>query len=117
MILFFTAPNGAPQSINVTFSDFTNITIQWDRVACLQRNGEVNQYRIIYYPTSNSDDNTISLVNGTGYTDRMFIAVGLLPRTRYTFEVQAYYALAMDSVPAASIQAETSIPQGDCEIS
>ena len=112
--LFFTAPSGAPQNITATFTDFTNITIQWDRVECLQRNGDINQYRVMYYPTSNSNNNAIRFVDGTGDNERVFTAVGLLPRTRYTFSVQAYYAMAMDlHVPSATVDVETSIPQGD----
>lgn len=111
--LFFPAPSGAPQNIIATLTDFTNITIQWDRVECLQRNGEINRYRVMYYPTSDSNDNTISYVDGTGDSERVFTAIGLLPRTSYTFRVQAYYTMAMELVPSATIDVETSIPQGD----
>lgn len=92
--------------------NITNITIQWDRVDCLQRNGPINSYRLAYYPTADSSDHTdVPLIIGT--SDRMYTAVGLLPNTSYAFELDAFNFRSVRISPQITITVSTSVPQGE----
>ena len=91
----------------------TNITIQWDRVDCLERNGETESYRVVYYPTSDSSDRSARTVAGTGDSDRMFTVTGLPPRTNYTFEIQASNFILDVRGAAATVTVSTSAPQSE----
>ena len=83
-----TAP-GLVQSLSASSVNVSNITIEWDRVDCQERNGYTDSYRVVYYPTLDPGDRSARTVAGTGDSDRIFTITGLPPRTSYTFEVQA----------------------------
>ena len=105
--LSFSAP-GPPRSLRIVSVDVTNITIQWDRVDCQDRNGNINGYRIIYFPISNPIAQTVS---GTRHSDRMLHIVGLPPQTNYTFEIQAINLQAgLVGVPTTT-NVSTTAPQ------
>ena len=90
----------------------TNITIQWDRVNCRERNGRTDSYVVIYYPTSNPSEREAMIVSGTGDDDRMFSINGLPPRTSYTFGVEASNPLVRDpGALIANITVSTTAPQ------
>ena len=89
----------------------TNITIQWDRVNCLERNGPTDGYRVVYYPTSDPSDRSARTIAGTGDSDRMFLVTGLPPRTNYTFEVQASNTDLDVRGAAATFTVSTTAPQ------
>ena len=91
----------------------TNITIQWDRVNCQERNGGIDSYRVVHYPTSNFNVRTGRTVSGTGDSDRMFGVTGLPPRANYTFEVQASNTLLDQRGTAATITVSTAAPQSE----
>ena len=78
------------------------------------RNGHIDGYRVVYYPTLSSDlnDQIAWTIAGTENSERMFSITGLPPRTNYTFEVQALNPfLAMDSLPVI-YTTSTTAPQG-----
>ena len=77
------------QSLSVSSTNVTGITIRWNRVDCQERNGRTDSYRIVYYPTSNPSDRVAQTLAGIQDNDRLFSVSGLPPRTSYTFEVQA----------------------------
>ena len=111
--VFFTvlAPS-APQSLRVISVDVTNITIEWDRVDCLERNGNTDSYTVNYYPTSNPNERGGATISGTGDSDRMFSLTGLPPRTGYQFEVHANNPLVRGVTGAiATINISTTAPQ------
>ena len=54
---------------------------------CSQRNGEIDGYRLIYYPTMNSDANENILIDGSN--TNTFTIVGLQPRVDYTLNLGA----------------------------
>ena len=101
---------GLVQSLSASSVNVTNITIQWDRVDCLERNGETESYRVVYYPTSDPSDRTARTIAGTGDSDRMFTVTGLLPRTNFTFEVQASNAILDVRGVAATFTVSTTPP-------
>ena len=89
----------------------TNITIQWDRVNCLERNGRIDSYVVIYYPTSNPSGIQARTISGVGDSDRIFSLPGLPPQTSYTFEVEAGNPLIRDPGAIATINVSTAAPQ------
>ena len=109
-VLLFSAP-GAPQSLRIALVDVTNITIQWDRVGCLDRNGRTDSYVVIYHPTSNPNRVQAATVSGTGDSDRVFSLPGLPPRISYTFQVEANNPLIRDPGAVATINISTTAPQ------
>ena len=109
-----TAP-GLVQSLRVTSVNVTNITIQWDRVDCQQRNGGTDGYTVVYYPTSNPYSR-YATIPGVSDADRMFAVTGLPPRTSYmyTFQVQANPFFGVrGEVAIANVIVNTSSPQGE----
>ena len=105
-----------PQSLNASSVSVTNITIQWDRVNCRQRNGHTDGYRIVYYSTSNSNARTALTLSGTKSSDRRLSVTGLPPRTSYTFEIQASNTLLDVHGTPATFTVNTSAPQGEFSI-
>ena len=77
---------------------------------CQLRHGNINSYEVSYTTATGS----ISvIVNGTGDSERIFTAVGLQPRTTYTFEVRAINSALRNSVSMpANIQNTTLVPSG-----
>jgi hypothetical protein len=104
---------GLVQSLRVGSVDVTNITTQWDRVNCVDRNGRINSYFVFFYLTSSPSDRDAIVVLGTGDSDRMFSLTGLSPRTNYTFEVEAINPLIRDQGAIATITASTTAPLGE----
>ena len=107
---------GIPERLQTVSVSVTNITIRWDRVNCQDRNGRVDGYRVVYYPTSSSNlhDRIARTPDGTGDNDRMFSVTGLPPRTSYIFEVQASNTQIDVRGPAAFYTTNTTAPQGKC---
>ena len=103
-----------PQSLRTASISVSNITIQWDRVNCLDRNGPIDSYVVFYYPTSNPNDIKASSVFGTRDGNRMFSIIGLPPRTSYTFEVEAINPLLRGVFGVqAIITVNTTAPQSE----
>jgi hypothetical protein len=92
----------------------SNITIQWDRVDCQERNGHTDGYRIVYYPTFDPNDRVARTLAGTEDSDRMFSITGLPPLTNYTFEVQGSNPNIDLRGPPAIYTASTTASQGKC---
>ena len=53
--IFSTVPTGTPQSLVNTSATVSNITIQWDRLDCLDRNGNITLYRVRYGLTTSTE--------------------------------------------------------------
>ena len=106
-------PSGAPQNLNVISVDFTNVTIQWNPVECSQRNGRIDGYRLIYYPTMNGHDRDSVLINGSKTST--FTIVGLQPRVNYTLTLGAvggnYSNFLFGNESRRTVS--TSVPQGN----
>ena len=101
------------QSLNFSSVSITNITIQWDRVACHDRNGAVDAYRVVYYPTEDQTDSSAWSIAGTNDNDRMFTVTGLPPRTSYTFGAQALNSRLFVIGAIATLTVSTSAPQSE----
>ena len=101
---------GAVQSLRTASVDVTNITIQWDRVDCRERNGPISSYLVFHFLTSTPSRRFV-IVPGTDDSDRMFSVTGLPPRTSYTFQVEAFNPFFRDSAVVTSINISTTAPQ------
>jgi len=66
----------------------TSITIAWDAVNCIERNGIVTGYVVRFTPPSTSGNNTV-MVSGTGGAGGMVTIDGLDPSTQYSIQVAA----------------------------
>ena len=109
-MLLFSAP-GAVQSLRIRSVNITNITIEWDRVNCVEHNGRIRNYDVFFYPTSNPSDRDVETVLED--SDRAFSITALPPQTSYTFEVEANNPLVRDPGAIATITVSTTEPQGE----
>ena len=87
----------------------TNITIHWEPVECLHRNGRIAYYQVSYYSQHTAE--TVTNVT-TGLNRMIFTAVGLLPSINYTFVVRAINNDLSLPGPPAFISVTTWIPKG-----
>ena len=86
----------------------SNITIQWDHVDCLHRNGDITLYRVRYGLNSSTERETVT----TDVITRMFTVVGLFwPQTSYTFDVEAINIAQLLIGPTASITVVIPLPE------
>ena len=90
--------------------DLTSIAIKWDRVACEQRNGEIDGYDVTYYPEDDSSNKTTATIYGVTESNRIFLANGLQPLTNYIFKVLAFNGAGHG--PAANATFQTSVAKG-----
>ena len=110
-MLNFSLPDASagPSSVNVT-ADTTSITIEWNQVDCVDRNGPEVGYNIRYGLTSSSS-REIAYVPASG--SRTLTVEGLRIRSAYVFEValvtHKYYRPKAYSSP---VTATTAIPSG-----
>ena len=107
-----TAPSGPPPSVMMSSVTSSSITVQWDRVSCIDRNSEITGYTVRYGQTG-STTTVMELVSGT--SDRMFTASGLIPRTSYTFEVAAVSSEGTGPF-STGIVMDTSVHNGNYSI-
>ena len=92
--------------------DITNVTLQWNPIPCLQQNGQIVSYRVVYYSNSSAPEKTKHQIASN---IMQFTAVGLQPQTMYRFEVNGVSTLNDNTEvhgPAAMLTVTTSQPQG-----
>ena len=81
-----TAPSVAPTTVHVSVANSTVITVQWEMVPCIHRNGNITGYSV-WYTGGGSVPQNIS-ISGDSSGGMMTIS-GLSPATMYTVEVAA----------------------------
>ena len=94
-----TVPSAGPASVTAGTVTAISITVQWEEVPCLHRNGEITGYVIV--ARIRMTDNT-EFVNSDA---RSATISGLEPSTQYTVLVAASNLAATG--PATSINVET----------
>ena len=77
---------------------------------CSQRNGRIDGYRLIYYPTMNSHDNESILIDGSN--TNAFTVVGLQPRVNYMLTLRAVGGNYTSFGEESRRTVLTSVPQG-----
>ena len=103
------APSGPPQSLRVLSATLSNITVQWDKVSCLERNGPIGNYAIIVTgPYWASPEEPLHYT-----TNRVYTVLDLQPRNTYTVTVRAVSSDNFSDIgPSASLIANTTTPLG-----
>ena len=96
-----TAPSAGPASVTTGTVTVSSITVQWEEVPCLHRNGEITGYTVV---------GTISgvVVKSVDVDDddgREATISGLTPNTQYSVSVAAVNSAGTG--PASSIDVET----------
>ena len=80
------APSAAP-AIGMTFSDSSSsITVQWEMVPCIHRNGDITGYSVRYGEVGSGSTQTMS-VSGDSVTEATVSS--LMPSTTYSIQVAA----------------------------
>ena len=88
MCIFFylPAPSAAPTSVSVFGVTSSSITVQWEAVDCIHRNGDITGYAVRYGVQGSGSTQTVSVSGG----EAMQTAIsGLMPSTTYSIEVAA----------------------------
>ena len=112
-VLYTAAPSAPPANLMISSTSPTSISLSWGEVPCADRNVDgITEYQIVTRTTS---DNVIR-DRERDHSTRMFTANRLIPKTNYTFEVNARY----DDInlnnplfgPANITTGVTAVPQG-----
>ena len=77
-----TAPSGSPQNLTATSTTISNITIEWEMIHCLERNGPITKYLVSYAYGEHQDEQMNSKEEEV--TGLSFTAVDLQPRANYS---------------------------------
>ena len=111
MLFHVSGPSSPPESLNISSTSPTSISITWGDVPCRERNVDtITGYRVKYHSNHlNPHGNQIVQAN------RTFTASKLIPRTNYTFEVRAFHNHSTNNFtvgPLASVAGVTKVPKG-----
>ena len=111
--MHYVAPSGPPNNLTVTSFDFTNVSLQWDPVECSLRNGKIDGYSLVYYP-SNDQRYSESIIWINDGRSTSFTLVGLQPRMTYTLILVAVNdaVSTSDSIKYAVETVTTAVPFG-----
>ena len=84
-------PSGAPQNLAIINSNCTSVTISWDSVQCIHRNGLITHYIFSYGRGRDGENNQVNVtVNITNPDDGgSFTATGIDNTKNYIFKVAA----------------------------
>ena len=47
-LCLFTAPSAPPENVTILNTTLFTITVSWDEVPCIHRNGNITAYRVVY---------------------------------------------------------------------
>ena len=103
------APTEAPQTFIPSLVFSTNITVQWQRVICSERNSEITHY-LLQYSLEESGRITEVRVSGIDDSNRMYTATRLQPLSGYTFIIAAVNSGGQRG-PNTTITVITSAPE------
>ena len=95
----------------VTLAYSTNITMQWQRVMCSERNSEITHYDLQHSPEG-SDSDTVIQVSGTNDSNRMYTATRLQPLSTYTLTIAAVNSDGQTG-PNVTVTVNTAAPESE----
>ena len=89
-IINFPVPTAPPQSLATLNVNSTSVTISWDSVECIHRNGLITHYQLVYEPM-NIFGNSLAtmIISGDPDDGGVYMAAGLNPSSDYLFKVAA----------------------------
>ena len=102
--VFSAVPSAAPANFSLVRETLTNVTVTWEPVLCMYRNGLITGYVIRY-----KELNTGLVSNKTiaGHKMRMFEITGLKPSTQYEIKIAAVNSVGIGPFTNKSIDAMT----------
>ena len=117
MLLYVTtyvaAPSSSPESLRVSSTSPTSISITWGDVPCRERNVDmITGYNVTYFCTHHSRPCGNQTVQVLGEDNKTFTASQLIPRTNYTFEVRAFHKHSVTLGPLINMTGVTTVPKG-----
>ena len=80
------APSAAPTSVSVSEVTSTSITVQWEAVDCIHRNGDITRH-LVWYKVKGRHMVITAYTSGGSVTETTLS--GLTPSTTYSIEVLA----------------------------
>ena len=110
VVFIRTAPTGAPRAFVASVKFSTNITVQWQRVICSERNSEITHYLLRYSLAGSGIIIKEMNVLGTDDINRMYTANRLKPLSEYTFTIAAVNSGGQRG-PNTIVTATTSAPE------
>ena len=105
--LTHTAPSAAPSNVRAT-STSSAITVQWEMVPCIHRNGEITGYSVRYGVQGQSTQ-TMSVSGG----NTTMASIRIITSTTYSIEVAAVNSV--DTGPYSDPITEET-PQSKCSV-
>ena len=102
--VFSVVPSAAPANFSLVSQTPTNVTVTWEPVLCMYRNGLITGY-VIKYKELNND--LVSNKTITGDDMRMFEITGLKPSTQYEIKITAMNSVGTGPFTNKSIDAMT----------
>ena len=109
--IYVAAPSSPPESLKVSSTSPTSISITWGDVPCRERNVDmITGYSVTYFCDNCSRDSANETVQVFGANNKTFTANQLIPRTKYTFEVRAFHSQFIG--PLANVIGVTAVAKG-----
>ena len=102
--VFSVVPSAAPANFSLVSQTPTNVTVTWEPLLCMYRNGLITGY-VIKYKELNND--LVSNKTITGDDMRMFEITGLKPSTQYEIKITAMNSVGTGPFTNKSIDAMT----------
>ena len=82
----FTAPAAAPSPVNVTNVTAFSITLQWQAIDCIDKNGDITGYSVRYEAVDSGSTDSVTVEGNSTTSDTV---TGLNSSTTYSVEVAA----------------------------
>ena len=111
MLFIHVSAPSPPESLRVSSTSPTSISITWGDVPCRERNVDMITGYSVKYLSNHSNPHGNQMVQAK----RTFTASKLIPRTNYTFEVRAFYDHSTNNFtvgPLANVTGVTKVPKG-----
>ena len=106
------APSAPPTSVSVSEVTSSSITVQWRKVDCIHRNGDITGYSVRYGEVGSAEgERTVEMVS-----NRQATISDLTPSTEYTVSVAAINSAGTGVYSYEVIQKTTGELIGTCNL-
>ena len=102
MLDFCSIAPSVVQNLRSIIATFDSVTLMWDDLSCVDRNGGLSGYRVQY--------GISSLTNAETATGTTFTVTGLSPSTTYVFRVAGFNDALL--LPDSALRFSSSVSQG-----
>ena len=100
------APSAPPDSVSISEVTSSSITVQWEMVPCIHRNGDITGYSVEYIGGGSTQTMSVS---GGDVTEATII--GLIASTTYSVRVRAMNSIG--SGPLSGRQSTVTLGNND----